>query len=48
MERLYNGTEVISDEDQGGMSSWFVLSSMGICVCPGTDKYVIGGPMYLK
>ncbi|MGI5974704.1 MAG: GH92 family glycosyl hydrolase [Paludibacter sp.] len=51
MERLYNGTEkgYPGDEDQGGMSSWFVLSSMGIySVCPGTDEYVIGSPMYPK
>ena len=51
MERLYNGTEkgYPGDEDQGGMSSLFVLSSMGIySVCPGTDEYVIGSPMYPK
>jgi len=51
MERLYNATEqgYPGDEDQGGMSSWFVLSAMGIySVCPGTDEYVIGSPMYPK
>lgn len=37
------------DEDQGGMSSWYILSSLGIyAVCPGTDEYVIGSPLFKK
>lgn len=37
------------DEDQGGMSSWYILSSLGIySVCPGTDEYVIGSPLFKK
>ncbi len=51
MERLYNSTEkgFPGDEDQGGMSSWYVLSSLGIyAVCPGTDEYVIGSPLFRK
>lgn len=49
--KLYNGTEkgFPGDEDQGGMSSWYVLSSLGIySVCPGTDEYVIGSPSFDK
>jgi predicted alpha-1,2-mannosidase len=51
MSRLYNGTEkgYPGDEDQGGMSSWYVLSALGIyAVCPGTDQYVIGSPLFPK
>lgn len=51
MDRLYNGTEkgYPGDEDQGGMSSWYVLSAMGIySVCPGTDQYVLGSPVFNK
>jgi len=51
MSRLYNGTEsgFPGDEDQGGLSSWYVLSAMGIyAVCPGTDQYVIGSPVFEK
>src|SRR5260221_12876619 len=51
MDRLYNATEkgFPGDEDQGGMSSWYVLSALGIySVCPGTDQYVIGSPLFPK
>jgi predicted alpha-1,2-mannosidase len=49
MEKLYNSTEkgFPGDEDQGGMSSWYVLSALGI-VCPGTDQYVLGSPLFPK
>ena len=49
MDRLYNSSEngYPGDEDQGGMSSWYVLSALGIySVCPGTDEYVLGSPKY--
>ncbi|RYY33905.1 MAG: glycoside hydrolase family 92 protein [Sphingobacteriaceae bacterium] len=37
------------DEDQGQMSSWYVLSALGIySVCPGTDQYAIGSPVFKK
>ena len=51
LNRLYNSTEkgYPGDEDQGGMSSWYVLSALGIyAVCPGTDEYVIGSPLFKK
>src|SRR5690606_7023407 len=37
------------DEDQGAMSSWYVLSALGFySVTPGTDEYVIGSPVFEK
>ncbi len=51
MSRLYNGTEngFPGDEDQGGMSSWYVLSALGLyAVTPGTNQYVIGSPLFKK
>lgn len=51
MDKLYNATEkgYPGDEDQGGMSSWYILSALGIySVCPGTDQYVIGSPVFQK
>lgn len=51
MDRLYNSSEngYPGDEDQGGMSSWYVLSALGIySVCSGTDEYVLGSPKFRK
>jgi predicted alpha-1,2-mannosidase len=51
MSKLYNATEngYPGDEDQGQTSSWYVLSALGIySVCPGTDQYVIGSPVFSK
>ena len=51
MDRLYNSTPdgFPGDEDQGGMSSWYVLSALGLyAVTPGTDQYVIGSPIFRK
>ncbi|WP_207513722.1 GH92 family glycosyl hydrolase [Longitalea luteola] len=51
MSRLYNATEngYPGDEDQGQMSSWYVISALGLySVCPGTDEYVIGSPVFQK
>ncbi|GAA4798617.1 GH92 family glycosyl hydrolase [Olivibacter ginsenosidimutans] len=51
MQKLYNSTEngYPGDEDQGQTSSWYVLSALGFySVCPGTDQYVLGSPMFEK
>ena len=51
MARLYNATEngYPGDEDQGQMSSWYVISALGLySVCPGTDEYVLGSPVFRK
>jgi predicted alpha-1,2-mannosidase len=37
------------DEDNGQTSAWYVFSSMGFYpVCPGTDQYVFGAPLFNK
>jgi predicted alpha-1,2-mannosidase len=51
LDRLYHWNEdgYPGDEDQGGMSSWYILSALGLyAVCPGTDEYVIGSPLFPK
>ena len=51
MSKLYNSSEngYPGDEDQGQTSSWYVLSAMGFySVCPGTDQYVMGSPVFEK
>jgi len=51
MQSLYNAGPkgYPGDEDQGQMSAWYVLSSLGLySVCPGTDQYVIGSPLFTK
>ena len=51
MKNLYSATEngYPGDEDQGQTSSWYVLSALGFySVCPGTDQYVIGSPVFKK
>ena len=35
------------DEDNGQTSAWYVFSALGFYpVCPGTDQYVIGAPLF--
>lgn len=49
--QLYNATPkgYPGDEDQGGMSSWYVLSALGIySVTPGTVQYNVGSPVFEK
>lgn len=49
MDRLYDSSPqgFPGDEDQGGMSAWYVLSALGLyAVTPGTDQYVIGSPLF--
>ncbi len=51
MRKLYNATEngYPGDEDQGQTSSWYVLSALGFySVCPGTNQYVLGSPLFKK
>ncbi len=51
MEKLYSSSEdgYPGDEDQGQTSSWYVLSALGFySVCPGTDEYVLGSPVFQK
>ena len=38
---------LIGNEDCGQMSSWYVFGAMGLYpVCPGSDEYVIGTPLF--
>lgn len=38
---------LIGNEDCGQMSAWYVFSSLGFYpVCPGTDGYAIGAPLF--
>ena len=49
MRKLYNADEngFPGDEDQGQTSAWFVMSALGFySVCPGTDQYVLGSPLF--
>ena len=51
MSKIYNAspTGFPGDEDQGQTSSWYVFSALGLYpVCPGTDEYVIGSPVFNK
>ena len=51
MNRLYTPTPdgYCGDEDNGQTSAWYVFSSMGFYpVCPGTDQYVLGAPLFKK
>ena len=49
MDRLYRPTPdgYCGDEDNGQTSAWYVFSALGFYpVCPGTDQYVIGAPLF--
>ncbi|MDR6196753.1 GH92 family glycosyl hydrolase [Siphonobacter sp. SORGH_AS_0500] len=51
MERMYKPTPdgYCGDEDNGQTSAWYVFSAMGFYpVCPGTDQYVLGTPLFKK
>ena len=51
MNRLYTPAPdgYCGDEDNGQTSAWYVFSAMGFYpVCPGTDQYVIGAPLFKK
>lgn len=49
MEKLYNpnADAYCGDEDNGQTSAWYVFSSMGFyTVCPGTNEYILGSPLF--
>jgi predicted alpha-1,2-mannosidase len=51
MNKLYSATPdgYCGDEDNGQTSAWYVFSALGFYpVCPGTDEYVIGSPLFKK
>lgn len=51
MDKLYTPTPdgYCGDEDNGQTSAWYVFSALGFyTVCPGTDEYVLGSPLFKK
>ena len=51
MDRLYtpNPDGYCGDEDNGQTSAWYVFSALGFYpVCPTTDQYVLGSPLFEK
>ena len=51
MDILYTPTPdgLCGDEDNGQTSAWYVMSAIGFYpVCPGTDEYVFGSPIFNK
>ncbi|WP_375436100.1 GH92 family glycosyl hydrolase [uncultured Hymenobacter sp.] len=51
MNRMYLPTAdgYCGDEDNGQTSAWYVFSALGFYpVCPGTDQYVLGAPLFPK
>jgi predicted alpha-1,2-mannosidase len=51
MDKLYSAAPdgYCGDEDNGQTSSWYVFSALGFYpVCPGSNEYVIGSPLFKK
>lgn len=51
MNRLYKPTPdgYCGDEDNGQTSAWYIFSALGFYpVCPGTEEYVLGAPLFKK
>lgn len=51
LNKMYTPTPdgYCGDEDNGQTSAWYVFSALGFYpVCPGTDEYVIGAPLFPK
>ncbi len=51
MNKLYKATPdgYCGDEDNGQTSAWYVFSALGFYpVCPASDQYVIGTPLFKK
>ncbi|NMO49927.1 ATP-binding protein [Actinoplanes sp. TBRC 11911] len=53
MQRLYVGSEIgqgyLGDEDNGEMSSWYILSSLGLYPLQnGSPNWVIGSPQFTQ
>jgi predicted alpha-1,2-mannosidase len=51
MDKLYTpqADGYCGDEDNGQTSAWYVFSALGFYpVCPGTQQYVLGSPLFDK
>ncbi|MDL2221458.1 GH92 family glycosyl hydrolase [Parabacteroides sp. OttesenSCG-928-N08] len=51
MNRMYTPSAdgYCGDEDNGQTSAWYVFSALGFYpVCPGTNQYILGAPLFEK
>lgn len=51
MNRLYTPSPdgYCGDEDNGQTSAWYIFTALGFYpVCPGTDQYVFGAPLFKR
>src|SRR5258708_12374541 len=51
MNKVYRGGAegYWGDEENGQSSAWYIFSGMGFySVCPGTQQYAIGAPLFPK
>lgn len=51
MDKLYKNAPdgLCGDEDNGQTSAWYVFSALGFYpVCPGSNQYVLGSPLFKK
>ncbi|MBP3316936.1 MAG: GH92 family glycosyl hydrolase [Alistipes sp.] len=51
MDRFYSATPdgYCGDEDNGQTSAWYIFSALGFYpVCPGSDQYIMGAPLFKK
>ena len=51
MNRMYtcSADGYCGDEDNGQTSAWYVFSALGFYpVCPGSNEYVLGAPLFKK
>ncbi len=51
MNRFYSASPdgYCGDEDNGQTSAWYVFSALGFYpVCPATDQYIMGAPLFKK
>ncbi|WP_019538054.1 GH92 family glycosyl hydrolase [Proteiniphilum acetatigenes] len=49
MDKLYSAAPdgYCGDEDNGQTSAWYVFSALGFYpVCPGSDEYILGSPLF--
>ncbi|OJV88641.1 MAG: alpha-mannosidase [Bacteroidia bacterium 44-10] len=49
MDKLYSAAPdgYCGDEDNGQTSAWYVFSALGFYpVCPGSDQYILGSPLF--
>ena len=49
MNELYSPEGFAGDDDNGEMSSWYILNALGLySLCPGRTQYVLGSPLFTE